>query len=407
MLLLYFSFFLFFICCYGEEVFEFDTYRVESTRDRLIREGKWEDFMKKMDETTEEPRGANETESEFYARRRKVVIQNVDSIYDVEYLGNISIGTPGQKFRVVLDTGSSNLWVVDKSCLKSGIKNNPCAGKSAFNSKRSLTYKNKRRTFSIRYGIGYASGFIGEDTLQILGRKRTRIRMKNIEFGQANRISPDDAQSPIEGILGLAFRTIANDNMTPPLISAMHRKLLAKPLFSVHLRQIRGALSIYGGKFTYGAINKDHCGPVIGYQKLSHASYWQFTVRSVSINKLKYNHGFEAIADTGTSIVGAPPAIAEGFAKSLNGQYAPQFGFFLVDCAKKTNGLIIKGFKLNLRIKRKHIITQYKNLCRLNIFPFASGGFGPAFIFGDPLHASYCVIYDIGNKRIGFARPKR
>uniref|UniRef100_A0A0K0F105 Peptidase A1 domain-containing protein n=1 Tax=Strongyloides venezuelensis TaxID=75913 RepID=A0A0K0F105_STRVS len=407
MILLFFAFFSFFIRGYGDEVYEFDTYRVESKRDRLIREGKWEEIMNKMNETTEEPRGANETEAEFYARKRKVVVQHVDSFYDVEYLGNISIGTPGQKFRVVLDTGSSNLWVVDKSCLKSGIKNNPCAGKSAFNSKRSLTYKNKHRKFSIRYGLGYASGFIGEDTLQFLGRKRTRIRMKKIEFGQADRISPDDAYSPIEGVLGLAFRTIANDDMTPPLISAMHRKLLAKPLFSVHLRTIRGALSIYGGKFTYGAVNKDNCGPVIGYQKLSHASYWQFKMKSLSINKLKYNHGFEAIADTGTSIVGAPPAIAEGFARELNGQYAPQYGFFLVDCAKKNKGLNIKLLKLNLKIKRKHIITQYKNLCRLNIFPFASGGFGPSFILGDPLHASYCVIYDIENKRIGFAKPKR
>uniref|UniRef100_A0A0N5B3F9 Peptidase A1 domain-containing protein n=1 Tax=Strongyloides papillosus TaxID=174720 RepID=A0A0N5B3F9_STREA len=407
MLLLLFAFFSFFIRGNGEEVYEFDTYRVESTRDRLIREGKWEEMMKKIDETTEEPKRENETDTEYYARKKKVVIQNIYSFFDVEYLGNISIGTPGQKFRVVLDTGSSNLWVVDKSCLKRNIKNNPCNGKNAFDPKRSLTYKNKRRKFSIRYGIGYASGNIGEDTLQILGRKKTRIKMKKIEFGQADNISPDDAQSPIEGILGLGFRTIANDDMTPPLISAMHRKLLVKPLFTVHLRQIRGASGIYGGKFTYGAVNKDHCGPVIGYQKLSRATYWQFTVRSFQMNKVKYNHGFEVIADTGTSIVGAPPAIAEGFAKALNGQYAPQYGFFLVDCTKKTNGLIIKGFKLNLRIKRKHIITQYGNLCRLNIFPFASGGYGPSFILGDPLHASYCVIYDIGNKRIGFARPKR
>lgn len=64
--------------------------------------------------------------------------------------------------------------------------------------------------------------------------------------------------------------------------------------------------------------------------------------------------------------------------------------------------------KLKLTIKQKHMMTRFtKTLCILNIFPFDIGAYGPAFIFGDPLHMSYCVIYDIGNKRIGFAKPKK
>uniref|UniRef100_A0A914W6S7 Peptidase A1 domain-containing protein n=1 Tax=Plectus sambesii TaxID=2011161 RepID=A0A914W6S7_9BILA len=169
--------------------------RIESLREKLVRQGKYAEYVQAKKELKKRFQG-------------KITGSQVTYDYDdISYVSNISIGTPPQYFMVILDTGSANLWVPDISCggssgcssicndlpnfackifckpeccpgfkkaiesqsgiqaLKPSIKANACDGKRHFNESMSSTYQKNGESWSIQYGTGSASGFIGIDTV--------------------------------------------------------------------------------------------------------------------------------------------------------------------------------------------------------------------------------------------------
>lgn len=92
----------------------------------------------------------------------------IRDLKNAQYYGEVSIGTPEQKFLVVFDTGSADFWVPDASC-KSQSPN--CMKKKAYDATKSSTFAEVptggKTEFTITYGSGPVMGKYSTDTVKI------------------------------------------------------------------------------------------------------------------------------------------------------------------------------------------------------------------------------------------------
>ncbi|KAH7695049.1 aspartyl protease, partial [Aphelenchoides avenae] len=150
--------------------------------------------------------------------------------YDEAYVGNITIGTPGQLFTVDLDTGSANLWVVACACKSQACKGNPKSGyaKHCYMPGASATYQPNGEPLSMQYGEGSFNGSLASDVVNFGG-----LTDLNQTFGVATAVDDDFGNEQVDGILGLGWPTLAVDNVTPPLFQILAQ--LDQPIFTVWL----------------------------------------------------------------------------------------------------------------------------------------------------------------------------
>ncbi|CAJ0604208.1 unnamed protein product [Cylicocyclus nassatus] len=366
-------------------------------------------------------------------------IQDLITYFDLEYIGEITIGDPQQTFRVVLDTGSANLWVSDDSCYKlpdrpEHCKNslcdlgpicevfcsdpsccevqnethieNPCRNKARFISEKSKTYETAGGSWSIRYGTGDAAGFFGRDTVRFGAQGTDQLVVPGTTFGQAETIADFFATTYVDGILGLGFTELAKEHVIPPLIRANSLGLLDEPIFTVYYSKNGNVKEVYGGTITYGGLDTMNCEKEITYVPLSSATYWQFKIDGLSAKDYRTNETtWEAISDTGTSLISGPFMVVVKLAEQFHAQLSFSNFLFMLDCNAETEVTITIAGK-DYPITAKNLIVHIdENTCVLGLQPRIGASLAPQWILGGPFLREYCNIHDMANKQIGFSRP--
>ncbi|BFZ56355.1 aspartic proteinase precursor [Savitreella phatthalungensis] len=308
---------------------------------------------------------------------------------NAQYYSEIGIGTPPQTFKVVLDTGSSNLWVPGKDC--SSIA---CFLHTKYDSSSSSSYKANGTKFEIRYGSGELSGFVSQDTVTIGDYK-----IKNQEFAEAtSEPGLAFAFGKFDGILGLAFDTISVNKIVPPFYNLLDQQKGLDPIFSFYLSDTNEQGSDADGEFIIGGMPEGKYTGKVTKLPIRRKGYWEVSLDSFSFgDETLETENTGAAIDTGTSLIAVPSDVAEllnkeiGAKKSWNGQYT-------VDCAKVDSlpnvTFDFSGHKFDLPAKDYILNVQgscISGFTGLDIPP----PLGPVWIVGDAFLRRYISGYQL------------
>ncbi|GLE03460.1 hypothetical protein PINS_up012362 [Pythium insidiosum] len=125
----------------------------------------------------------------------------------MQFYGSIELGEPAQTFRVIFDTGSSDIWVPSASC-------KTCSGLHRYRAGASATHRDVKlvtsqpqaaEPFVLQYGSGAVKGHKMRETLRL----GDAIELEDVIMAPWVEQSHEIRRFQTEGIVGLAMDPLA------------------------------------------------------------------------------------------------------------------------------------------------------------------------------------------------------
>lgn len=317
----------------------------------------------------------------------------IHDFQDASYTGSIMVGTPGTLEEVVFDTGSSNLWVPN-------VNPRGCH-KHVYDHSKSSTYVANNTKFNIEYGSGPVAGFYSQDTVSFAG-----LKIENFVFSEVNDVSGLGqlyAQTPMDGILGMAFSSISVGGVPAPMDALVRSGALKVPTFAFYLG---GGSNGRQSELVFGGVDENHYTGDFTYVNLAAENYWLVKLQDVTVAGSSIIRGIKpVIVDSGTSLIAGDEEGVQAMMEKLGAQQTQQ-GLFVVSCSTEATvsfKIGDAGASFDLTVEDMTLQSQ-GDWCLLGV---QSSPPGAPWILGDVFMRKYYVTFDWGNKRMGFAKSKK
>lgn len=344
-------------------------------------------------------------------KRQEIVEQPLDNLV-LYYTANITLGTPPQALQLLIETGSSDLWVntpVSEQCKSA----NGCVG-GTYNANASSTYSSINNDFNITYADGSTvSGNYSSDVLIFGG-----ISMEAFQFG-VGEISTSSSM-----VLGIGYASseiqVSRNHQQPypnlplALVNAGHIKSNAYSLWLNDLDADTGTI-LFGGVDRAKYQGKLVTKPILG----TNGQYDQPSLEITGFRIHGQNVSSTSIPITaaltcGSTLTYLPTDIATMIFNQSNAIYDSKGGFSYAACTNRTSDSIEFDFDgLQISIPQSELIldpliqnngdpftlASGARACRFGIVPANSAG----NVLGDTFLRSVYVVYDLARNEISMA----
>ncbi|CAJ2512565.1 Uu.00g055800.m01.CDS01 [Anthostomella pinea] len=320
------------------------------------------------------------------------LVINTPEAGDVEYLSPVNIG--GQTLNMDFDSGSSDLWVFNTQLSKAAT-----AGHTVFDPAKSNTFALMQgASFEISYGDGSgAAGNVGTDTVDIGG---ATVTAQAVEMATAvSQSFVSDAAN--NGLVGLAFSQL-NTVQPQPQKTFFDNVMssLAEPLFTADLR------AAAQGAYEFGTVDTSKFTGAMTWVPVNTTDgFWQFTSDSFAVNGGKAQTstaGAQAIADTGTTLLLADPAVAQAYYAQVPGAVNDNTqGGFVFPCDSQMPDLQLDVGGSMATVKGADI--NFTAVDAQNCYGGLQASPAGLQVYGDIFFKSNFIAFNGGNNSLGFA----
>ncbi|KAM5349850.1 hypothetical protein ACJ41O_006355 [Fusarium nematophilum] len=313
---------------------------------------------------------------------------------DIEWLTPVQIGTPAQTLNLDFDTGSSDLWVFSS-------ETSGASGHTKYDpSKSSSAKKLSGASWAITYGDGSSSsGDVYTDKVSVGGLS---VAAQAVEAAQ--KVSDEfESESDLDGLLGLGFSSI--NTVKPTKQKTFFDNALShldSPVFTADLKHQQP------GTYNFGFIDSSAYTGSIAYTAVdSSDGWWTFTSSGYAVGSASIGGGsITGIADTGTTLLLLPTSVNRAYYAKVSGaRFDSSLSAYVFSCSAKLPSFSFAVGGSTITIPASYMnyapVSEGSSTCLGGLQPSDDIGVN---IFGDIALKAAFVVFDGGNKRLGWAK---